>query len=402
MGQAGQGLGRRVLERLESVGISFEIVMPDGEVVRLGDGEPEFRAILRNRAGVQALRSRSELRLAEAYMGGDIDFEGDLKRALELRPAMRDIQPMVWARAHLKPLLVGRKRSNPGWIAKHYDMANIQLYCTDQDYYTYTPGMYERDDSSLEEGAERKLEWAFEHLQLKPGDSLLEVGCGWGGFARFCARRGVEVTGITLSAHQLDFANGLLRNEGLTADLSYADFFDYDPGRRFDAISLMGVIEDLSDYKRTFSRLSRLIRPGGRIYFDFAAADVPIGISSFITKHVWPGKFRLVYMPAFTRAMAKFKMDFEVVETDRRNYHLWTKKGHDRAVERHDEVVAASDEATFRTLRILYASCQYIFGPTSNKGTAYRMVVTPRAATYVNRPVDGRPAVESPKELVTA
>jgi cyclopropane-fatty-acyl-phospholipid synthase len=334
------------------------------------------------------VRQLSELRIADAYIAGDLDVEGDFHRMMELRPAMRDVEPLIWAWAWLQPRLLGRRLSNPGWIHRHYDIGNVQLLAIDHDYQTYTPGDYERDDDSLEVGAERKLARAFEALGLKPGDSLLEVGCGWGGFTRYCARRGVSVTGITLSHDQLAFALDALAAEGLSADLRYKDFFTFQPGRTFDAISVMGVIEDLSEYRRVFRRLSRWLRPGGRIYLDFAAADHRFGIASFITKYVWPGAFRLVYMPQFLAALSEFKLDVELLETDRRNYHLWTKKGHDRFVERHDEVVAAADERTFRTLRLLYAGCAWIFGPTTTKATAYRVVVQARRDAF-SEPVVG-------------
>jgi cyclopropane-fatty-acyl-phospholipid synthase len=343
--------------------------------------------LIRTRAGERALARRSELALADAYIGGDLDVEGDFHRIMELRPALTDVRPLIRAWAQLQPLLIGRLRSNPGWIAKHYDIGNVQLLAADQDYHLYTPGIYAQDDDSLEEGSERKLQWAFDRLDLAAGQHVLDVGCGWGGWTRFCARRDVEVTGITLSRDQLAWSQRLLREEGLQADLRYQDFFSFEPGRRFEAITLMGSIEDLSSYRAVFARLKGWLAPGARVYFDFASADVRYGIASFVTKHVWPGKFRLVYLPAFTRAMAVHKFDFDLVESDRRNYSLWTRKGHDRLVERHDEVVAASDEATFRTLRILYAGCSYIFGPSSPKASAYRMVLEQRPATWLRCPL---------------
>ena len=382
---AGGAVVERVVARLGKQSAPFELETPDGRTVRVGTGEPQFRAKVRNRAGMRALASLSELEMAEAYMRGDIDIDGSLLTVMELRAGMTDNQPLIrlWARLH--PKLVGRTRTNPGWIAKHYDIANVQLLAADQDYNTYTPGLYESDDDTLEAGAERKLAWAFSHLKLEEGDSVLDVGCGWGGFSRYCAARGVEVTGITLSRDQLAFGLQRLQEDGLHADLRFQDAFTFEPGRQFDAISVMGVIEDLSDYDRTFGLLKQWLAPGGRIYLDFAAADVRFGIASFITKHVWPGTFRLVYMPEFMEALAKHELDAEVLVTDRRNYHLWTKKGYERLVERHDEVIAAADESTFRTLGILYASCAHIFGPTSTKGSAYRVVIRPRTSTYLPR-----------------
>ena len=113
----------------------------------------------------------------------------------------------------------------------------------DRNYHAYTPGLYLTDDDTLEESSLRKYEFAWESLRLKPGQELLEIGCGWGGMTRYCASRGVRVTGITLSKHQQEFTQKLIEENGFDATASYQDFFTYQPGRRFDAISCMGVIE---------------------------------------------------------------------------------------------------------------------------------------------------------------
>jgi cyclopropane-fatty-acyl-phospholipid synthase len=111
-------------------------------------------------------------------LAGELDIEGDLIAATRYQEVLSDRHPalQVWRRLH--PVLVGRERVNPGWIAHHYDAANAQLYAADRDYNTYTPGIYHSDADSLEVGAERKLAAAFEGLQLEPGDHLLEVGSG--------------------------------------------------------------------------------------------------------------------------------------------------------------------------------------------------------------------------------
>ena len=356
-------------------GVSWAIRGPGGEVARLGPGEPAFEVVVRNDDGMAALASFSELAIAEAYMGDDIDFEGDFLQVMELRSLVKDRSWTLTTWAHLSPLLFGRKRLNPKWIAKHYDMNNIQLMAVDREYCVYTPGIYDGDDDTLEAGAERKLDAAFTSLDLADGDALLDVGCGWGGMLRFCARRGVEVTGITLSRDQLAYTKSKLREEGLKGTVLYQDFFTFEPGRRYDGISMMGVMEDLSDYDLVMKRLGDLLAPGGRVYLDFASANRRYGIASIVTKHIWPGKFRMVYMPQFTHAVAANGFEMVELHNDRHNYHLWTKKAHEQWVDRHDEVVQASDEATWRLMRLLQSGVSHSMGPTTRDDTAYRIVL---------------------------
>jgi cyclopropane-fatty-acyl-phospholipid synthase len=373
-------LSERALRRLGRPGVPLIVRDRAGRVEQIGLGEPVVEVEIRSDRGREAVNSLSELHVVDAYLDGDIDLHGDLISAMHLRTAMTDVQLLIRAGTMLGPLLLGRKRMNPQWIAQHYDSENMQLYALDEDYQIYTPGLYEGEDDTLEEGAERKLEYAFDALQLGPGDSLLDVGCGWGGFLRYCAARGVRATGISLSRHQLAYAERRLAADGLEATTQYEDFFTYRPSQRFNAISLMGSIEDLSDYGAVMRRLQAWLGPGGRIYMDFAARDWPWGVASFVTKYVWPGAFRMVYLPSFTRALARTHFDLVEIQNDRRNYYLWPKKGLERWTERRDEVVTATDERTWRMMQILMAGTAYVMGARSIWATAYRVVLEARAA----------------------
>jgi cyclopropane-fatty-acyl-phospholipid synthase len=354
--------------------VSFRVRTTAGTTM-IGSGPPEFDVIVRTDRGLAALRSASELRIADAYVVGDIDLEGDAIKAMWLRDFLsdRNVWLKLWRR--LQPLLVGRERLNPAWIAKHYDSNNIQLLALDRDYYAYTPGIYVTDDDTLEESSRRKYEFAWDSLQLKEGDELLEIGCGWGGMTRYCASRGVRVTAITLSRHQLQYTQDLIARLGLDASAHYQDFFTFQPGRRFSAISCMGVIEDLSDYPRVMTRFSELLAPGARAYLDFAAGKVPFGTSSFVTKYVWPGTFRMVYMPELMAAIDQSPIQLHGVYNDRRNYHLWARNGHRRWVENHDAVVAAADEEVFRLFNLLFIGTAGVMNNPSQQVSAYRMVL---------------------------
>ncbi len=363
--------------------ITWAVRGPNGQTARFGAGDPAFEVIVKNDAGLAAASSFSELAIAEAYINDDIDFEGDVLQVMELRHLVQDREWYLTAWAHLSPLLFGRKRLNPRWIAKHYDSKNVQVVGLDRDYAVYTPGIYLDDDDTLEEGSARKLEYAFSSLGLKAGSTVLDVGCGWGGFLRYCARRGVEVTGITLSRHQLEYTTARLKEDGLDGNVLYQDFFTFEPGRRYDGISMMGVMEDLSDYDRVMQKLRGLVAPEGRVYCDFAASPRRYGIASIVTKYVWPGKFRMVYMPQFTKAAAVHGFDIVEIENDRRNYHLWTRKVHERWLERREEALAIVDERMWRLMRLLMAGVSHSMGPTAADDTAYRVVLGWRSPANV-------------------
>jgi len=354
--------------------VAFRVRTPSGTTL-VGTGAPEFDVIVRNDRGMAALRSASELRIADAYVLGDLDLEGDAIKAMWLRDYLsdRNIWLKLWRR--LQPLLLGRERLNPAWIAKHYDSNNVQLLALDRDYYAYTPGIYLTEDDTLEESSRRKYEFAWDSLGLEEGDELLEIGCGWGGMTRYCASRGVRVTAITLSRHQLQYTQELIARLGLNASASYQDFFTFNPGRRFNAISCMGVIEDLSDYPRVMTRFGELLAPGARAYLDFAAGKVPFGTSSFVTKYVWPGTFRMVYMPELMAAIDRSPIQLHGVYNDRHNYHLWARNGHRRWVENREAVVAAAGEEVYRLFNLLFIGTAGVMNNPSQQVSAYRMVL---------------------------
>jgi cyclopropane-fatty-acyl-phospholipid synthase len=364
----------KLLENRSKLPISFSIETIEGKSIAIGSEKPAFRIIIKNKNGLRALKSLNELKVVEAYIKDDLDLEGDFVKAISLRYALSDRNTWIKVWIRLAPLIFGRVKLNPQWIAKHYDLNNIQLIILDKEYQTYTPGIYESDNDSAEEGAERKLDAAFQSLRLKPNDSVLDVGCGWGGFLRFAVRKGTHVTGITLSKDQKQYVEDLIRENNFNAEVLYQDFFTFEPEKEYDGIVIMGVLEDLSDYQRVMDKLPSLLKPGGRIYLDFSAA-VKSGTDSFTTKYVWPGTFRPVYMPEFIDAIRNSPFEIVALHNDRRNYHLWGKMGHERWVQKKEEIIMQSDEQLWRMIRILLAGVASNMSSPFYTATAYRMLL---------------------------
>lgn len=368
----------RVIEKLASrtdhLPCPVAVHTPD-ETTTLGDGEPEVHVHVRNGNGLQALSSLDQLRIIEAYVRGELDIEGDMIKAMSFQDFLGDNRFWIKAWRKLQPALLGRPRCNPEWIQKHYDSNNLQLLVAERDFHTYTPGIYESDDDTMEQGARRKLQFAFDALGLQPGDRVLDVGCGWGGFIRFCARRGVRVTGITLSRDQHRFTQEKIREEEIDAEVLYQDFFTYEPETRYDGISMMGVIEDLSDYPAIVDRVRQWVEPGRGVYLDFASANDPDPTASFITKYVWPGAFRMVYLPELISAVVESPFEIASLHNDRRNYHLWARKGFRRWLDCKAEAVERAGEEVWRLWTILFAGTASVMDRPSREASAYRMVL---------------------------
>jgi cyclopropane-fatty-acyl-phospholipid synthase len=346
----------------------------EGETT-LGRGNPVLSVHVNNPRGRRALLSLSQLKICEAYIRGDLELEGDLIEALAFRDLLRDRQLRIKLWRRFKPLLFGSERCRREWIAEHYDRENVQLASADRSYHTYTPGVYQHDGESLEVAAERKFETAFCSLRLEPGQHMLDVGCGWGGFVRYCASRGIDVTGITLSKDQLAFVRDLLDRERLCGQVLYQDFFTFTPTRLYDGVSMMGVLEHLPDYKAVLQRLSTLVKPGGRIYLDFASCRDRFATSSFITKHAWPGMFRMVHLPELMAALSDFPFEIHRLTNDRRNYYLYARDSYQRWMEQRAAVTERFGAEVWRKFRLLHASVANVMSRPTYGVSAFQMVL---------------------------
>ena len=361
--------------------IPFRVRFPSGHALQLGAGAAEFELDIRDRAGLRAVASLDELQICEAYMDGHLDFNGDIRTAIRLRTSLRDQSRWITLWRHVQPWLSGRSKCNAEWVAAHYDADHLHLHFLDEAYHTYTPGVFEDERESLEAASERKMRLAFEGLGLKRGDRVLEPGPGWGSFMRYAVGRGVHVSGITLSRHQLEYVKATIAAENWTADIQYKDFFEYEPDEQFDGIVLNGVIEELRDFPAVMERLARWVKPGKRVYLDFMAATEHFRFPAFISKYVYRGAVCRVYMPRFVEAVTNSPLQMLSVYNDRRNYYLTARHWFANLEKHRDQVRERFGERTYRLYRLYLGGTVNMLDDPDHFTTAYRVLLE-RPADY--------------------
>lgn len=306
-----------------------------------GTGEPAFSVRVATEKGLAALAAYDELAIAEAYMNGDLDIEGEMLAALKLRPVLGDPHPMRYlAATFLAPLLLGQTGRDKKWIKAHYDVdPQFFVLWLDSELRAYSHGFFERDDESLEAGMVRKFRYAFDAVGLKPGQRVLDIGGGWGSFLQFAGEQGVHVTSITISDESEKWMRELIARRGLPGEVVKEHFLEYRPGKRFDAIVNLGVTEHLPDYRRTLAQYERLLEPGRRVYLD-AYSGRKHRMPSFITKWVFEGNTSPLCLEEYLREVAATPFEVVSIRNDRHNYFLSCKKWAENLEAKRQEVVA--------------------------------------------------------------
>jgi cyclopropane-fatty-acyl-phospholipid synthase len=245
---------------------TLEVSLPDGSQRRFGRGRVVSLTI-RERAFFRRLATRGSIGLGESYTAGEWESD-DLVGLFEL--LLRNAESAARDRPWLRRVLAARPRVNRRNgiararrnIAYHYDLGNELFALMLDATMAYSCAVFERPDESLEAAQRRKYRRICEKLQLGPDDRLLEVGCGWGGFARFAAiEYGCAVTGLTISAEQAALARE--RTAGLDVRILEQDYRDHTG--RYTKIASIEMLEAIGErqFPTFFATLDRLLDDDG-------------------------------------------------------------------------------------------------------------------------------------------
>ena len=258
--------------------------------------------------------ARGDLGLAEGYIAGDCDTPQPA-HLLELL-AVNEEQLLATATPGLGRLLDRlqhrRRRNNRRGsrrnIAFHYDLGNDFYRLWLDPTMTYSAALFAQPGESLEVAQARKYQRVLDRLNAAPGAHILEIGCGWGGFAEHAARRGYRVTGITLSREQLAYASERITAAGLgdRVELRLQDYRDV--VETYDHVVSIEMFEAVGEeyWRAYFDTVRRVLRPGGRASLQVITIDADYfeayrRSADFVQKYVFPGGL-LPSVPAFDAA----------------------------------------------------------------------------------------------------
>ena len=182
-------------------------------------------------------------------------------------------------------------------ISYHYDLGNDFYSLWLDDTMTYSSALFNTSQESLEKAQIAKYASMVDQMGVKPGDHVLEIGCGWGGFAEYAAKeRGLKVTGLTISKEQLDYANKRIKNKGLSdkVNLKLQDYRD--ENGVYDGVASIEMFEAVGEkyWPVYFDKIKQCLKPGKQatlqiITIQDARWDVYRKSVDFIQKYIFPG-----------------------------------------------------------------------------------------------------------------
>lgn len=282
------------------------IVFPNGSQHTHESGKKGPDAVLRihrDRA-ITRLALGGDIGLAESFMDGDWDSP-DLVELLKFGAANLDTLDSTLAASAIRDiwnriqhtLRANTRKGSRRNISFHYDLGN-QFYAQWLDKsMSYSAALFEAADQSFENAQGAKYRRLAEAVDLSNGDNVLEIGCGWGGFAETAARDyGSKLVGVTLSAEQQKFARKRLAASDLQSqtDIRLQDYRDVTG--TFDAIVSIEMFEAVGEenWRAYFEKVRSLLRPGGKagiqvITIDHARFDTYRKRPDFIQKYIFPG-----------------------------------------------------------------------------------------------------------------
>ena len=393
----------RVLERWGTGRLTLEL--PGGERRTFGPpgAQPHARVRVKSPAFFRRLLLGADIGFGESYTAGEWETD-DLVTLLTLVAQNEErlslAGPLSRA-ANLRNDLLHRLRRNTRRgsrrnIGFHYDLSNefFRLFL-DEETMTYSSALFEWADQPLAAAQRNKLRVLAEKAQLEPGDHVLEIGCGWGGFATFAAREyGCRVTGITVSRRQYQAARERVAAAGLEdrVEIRLQDYRDL--RGRFDKVVSIEMFEALGreHWPAFFRKLDEVLAPHGVVALQ--TISIPDHLfegyarhCDWIQKHVFPGGL-LASVHHVTGAMIRAsRLNVHHLEDIGPHYALTLARWREAFLRRADAVAALGfDERFVRTWDFYLAVCQAWFA-TRRLGDLQIVLTRPGNSALAGVPV---------------
>ncbi|HET9932703.1 MAG TPA: cyclopropane-fatty-acyl-phospholipid synthase family protein [Polyangiaceae bacterium] len=307
--------------------------------------------------------------LYEAYFDGAIDIPGDIYELLDQRNNFVKYtltpQHFKWAVTNFVPeVTVHTKSQDKRIVREHYDRGNDFFGWFLGERMVYTSGFFNRKDETLEEAQDNKMNLVCQKLRLKPGERLLDIGCGWGTLARHAAKYyGVDATGVTISENQTEFGNRRIKEWGLQdrARILCCDYRDI-PYQKFDKIVSLEMVEHVGvkNLKKYFSWVQELLKDDGLFLLQWTGlrrqlAGETLIWGLFMNKYIFPGADASLPPAGMIKPAEEVGWESFSMENVSQHYGWTIRLWHDNWISNRDAIVAAYGERWYRIWHLFLA-----------------------------------------------
>jgi len=314
-------LAARLQAAIEPAAVRLELW--DGTSTYAATHPPIGSLVLRDRRTLIGLLADPDVWFGEAYTAGDLEIRGDISVVIEALSRIALGAPTLKERVRGALAASNTLTSARRNVRHHYDLGNaFYEQWLDRDL-VYTCAYFAQPDMTLEDAQHAKFDLICRKLRLRPGESVVEAGCGWGTLAIYMARQyGVRVRAFNVSREQLAYARARASREGVGDRVEFIDD-DYRNVRgEYDAFVSVGMLEHVG--ARQFAALSdvvrRTVRHTGRGLLHFIGRDAPRPLNAWILRRIFPGAYAPTLAEVAEQVLTPAGMSVVDVENLRLHY----------------------------------------------------------------------------------
>ena len=277
-----------------------------------------------DRSTLLAMAVDPEVSFGDAYSEGRIEMEGDLARSLEFAYQSSAGTPNWYRRLRSKWLdwtQANTRNGSRANVHRHYDLSNDFYRLWLDERMLYTCAYFPTPDASLEAAQQAKMEMVCRKLRLQSGESVVEVGCGWGALAIYMAQQyGARVRAFNISHQQIAYAREWAKREGVASQVEFIEDDYRSVTGNFDVFCSVGMLEHVGrEHYRELSRaIRRTIGDTGRGFLHFIGRNRPRPLNAWIRKRIFPGG----YAPTLRESMEVLEPEnYSVLDVENLRMH---------------------------------------------------------------------------------